>query len=56
MALQIKENQDSYDVIIVGSGAGTGVCSVVGSCVGKIVEFPTRKLSSIFIHRFKNAP
>jgi peptidoglycan/LPS O-acetylase OafA/YrhL len=29
---------------------------LISVCVGKIIEFPTRKLSSIFIHRFKNAP
>ena len=27
---------------------------LISVCVGKIIEFPTRKLSSIFIHRSKN--
>lgn len=28
---------------------------LISVCVGKIIEFPTRKLSSIFVHRFKTA-
>jgi len=34
MALQIKETQDSYDVIIVGSGAGGGMASKILSEAG----------------------
>jgi len=34
MALQIKETQDSYDVIIVGSGAGGGMASKILSDAG----------------------
>ena len=28
---------------------------LISVCVGKMIEFPTRKLSSVFVHRFKNA-
>jgi len=34
MSLQIKETQDSYDVIIVGSGAGGGMASKILSEAG----------------------
>ena len=34
MSFQIKENQDSYDVIIVGSGAGGGMASKILSEAG----------------------
>jgi choline dehydrogenase-like flavoprotein len=37
MALQIKETQDSYDVIIVGSGAGGGMASKILSEAGLTV-------------------